>query len=196
MPMRAPRNRARASSFRPPSLTPSTSTSPLSGRSRPAMIMSNVDLPEPEAPTMPTASPLPIVRSTSRKICTRAAPRPRLRSTPRIATAGNTIVRDLKIKPPSYGHCRLFVQALTFAAVLAMASHAAAARTLSLVALRRQPDRWIRFAAGQGFSRSPRSRASRQRAGMSRSSTPASPATRPLTALPATTGRCRKTPTH
>ena len=43
--------------------------------------------------------------------------------------------KHLKIKPPSYGHLRLFVQALTFAAVLAMASHAAAARTLRLVAL-------------------------------------------------------------
>ena len=38
-------------------------------------------------------------------------------------------------KPPSYGHLRLLVQAVTFAAVLATASHAAAARTLHLVAL-------------------------------------------------------------
>ncbi len=41
----------------------------------------------------------------------------------------------LKAKPPSYGHLRLLVQALTVAAVLATASHAAAARTLHLVAL-------------------------------------------------------------
>ena len=41
----------------------------------------------------------------------------------------------LKAKPPSYGHLRLLVQALTFAAVLATTSHAAAARTLRLVAL-------------------------------------------------------------
>jgi acyl-CoA thioesterase I len=38
-------------------------------------------------------------------------------------------------KSPSYGHLRLLVQALAFAAVLATASHAAAARTLRLVAL-------------------------------------------------------------
>src|ERR1700677_4103471 len=135
MPMRWPRKRAKASSFRAPSLTPSTSTSPLSGRSRPAMIIKSVDLPEPEAPIMPTASPLSIVRSTSRKICTRAAARPRLRSTPRIATAGNTMSGHLKTKRPSYGHLLLLVQAVTFAAVLATASHAAAARTLHLVAL-------------------------------------------------------------
>ena len=41
----------------------------------------------------------------------------------------------LKTKSPSYGHLRLLVQALAFAAVLATASHAAAARTLRLVAL-------------------------------------------------------------
>ena len=41
----------------------------------------------------------------------------------------------LKTKPPSYGHLLRFVQAMTFAAVLATASHAAAARTLRLVAL-------------------------------------------------------------
>ena len=40
----------------------------------------------------------------------------------------------LKTKSPSYGHLRLLVQALAFAAVLASASHAAA-RTLRLVAL-------------------------------------------------------------
>ena len=41
----------------------------------------------------------------------------------------------LKTKPPSYGHLRLLVQALVFAAVLTTASHAAAARTLRVVAL-------------------------------------------------------------
>ena len=41
----------------------------------------------------------------------------------------------LKTKPPSYGHLRLLVQAVTFVAILAIASHAAAARTLRLVAL-------------------------------------------------------------
>src|ERR1700678_4623447 len=135
MPLRSPRKPAKAPPFRAPSLTPSTSTSPLSGRSRPAMIIKSVDLPEPEAPIMPTASPLPIVRATSRKICTRAAPRPRLRSTPRNPTAGNTMSEHLKTKRPSYGHLLRFVQAAAFAAVVATASHAAAARSLRLVAL-------------------------------------------------------------
>jgi acyl-CoA thioesterase-1 len=45
------------------------------------------------------------------------------------------LLEHLKTESPSYGHLRLFVQALTFAAVLATASHAAAARTLRLVAL-------------------------------------------------------------
>src|SRR5271165_2244669 len=137
MPTRAPRNRASASSFRPPSLTPSISTSPLSGRSSPAMIMSSVDLPEPDAPTIPTASPFAIVRLTSRKIWTRAAPRPRLRSTPRIATAGRVIVSGILMAgPPSYGHWRALVQALALAAVLALGvSERASARTLSLIVL-------------------------------------------------------------
>ena len=39
------------------------------------------------------------------------------------------------MKSPSYGHLRLLVQALAFVAVLATASHTAAARTLRLVAL-------------------------------------------------------------
>jgi acyl-CoA thioesterase I len=43
--------------------------------------------------------------------------------------------RHLKIKPPSYGHLRPFVQAAAFAAVLAATAHAAAAHTLRLVAL-------------------------------------------------------------
>ena len=36
---------------------PSTTTRPVSGRSRPAISMSSVDLPEPDGPTRPTASP-------------------------------------------------------------------------------------------------------------------------------------------
>src|SRR5271165_1688731 len=137
MPTRAPRNRASASSFRPPSLTPSISTSPRSGRSSPAMIMSSVDLPEPEAPTMPTASPFAIVRLTSRNICTRAAPRPRLRSTPRMATAGSTIVSGfLDAGSNSYGHWRGLVQALALSAALALAfGGQASARRLRLVVL-------------------------------------------------------------
>jgi len=45
------------------------------------------------------------------------------------------LLKHLKVGSPSYGHLRLFVQALAFAAALAMIPHAAAARTLRLVAL-------------------------------------------------------------
>ena len=67
---------------------------PNSGRSRPAMIMRSVDLPEPDGPTMPTASPRPTSRETLLRICTRAAPRPRLRSTFCSAMALSDIVKN------------------------------------------------------------------------------------------------------
>ena len=62
---------------------------------------------------MPTASPRAIVSPTSRNICTRAAPRPRLRSTPRIVDCGKAHrVGIPEGGSPSYGHWRGFVQAL------------------------------------------------------------------------------------
>jgi acyl-CoA thioesterase-1 len=45
------------------------------------------------------------------------------------------MLEHLKIGSPSYGHLRLLVQALAFAAALALVPHAAGARTLRLVAL-------------------------------------------------------------
>jgi len=45
------------------------------------------------------------------------------------------LFEHLEIGSPSYGHWRRFVQALAFAAALALVPHAAAARTLHLVAL-------------------------------------------------------------
>ena len=61
---------------------------PVSGRSSPAATISRVDLPEPDGPTRPTASPLPICRSMSLRICTRAGPRPSERLTPESRIAG------------------------------------------------------------------------------------------------------------
>src|SRR5436305_12965263 len=52
------------------------------------MVINSVDLPEPDGPTSPTVSPRAMDRLTPRKICTRAAPEPRLKSTPRNSTAG------------------------------------------------------------------------------------------------------------
>ncbi len=119
------------------------------------MIMSSVDLPEPDAPTMPTASPCAIVRLTSRRICTRAAPRPRLRSTPRIATAGRVIVSGiLKAGPHSYGYWRAIVHTLAFAgALLAAVAGPASAKTLRLVVLGDSLTAGLGPAAGQGLSR-------------------------------------------
>ena len=54
-------------------------------------------------------------------------------------------------KSPSYGHLRLLVQALAFAAVLATASHAAAARTLRLVALGDSLTAGLGLAPGKAF---------------------------------------------
>src|SRR5262245_21846551 len=88
MPTLRPRNRASASSSRAPSAWSATTTEPESGRSRPAITISSVDLPEPDGPTMPTASPRPILRSMSLRIWTRAAPRPSDRLTPASAIAG------------------------------------------------------------------------------------------------------------
>jgi acyl-CoA thioesterase-1 len=57
----------------------------------------------------------------------------------------------LKTKPPSYGHLRLLVQALVFAAVLTTASHAAAARTLRVVALGDSLTAGLGLAPGKAF---------------------------------------------
>src|SRR3954454_22552727 len=81
MPMRRPRKRASASSLSRARSVPSTTTRPESGRSSPAMVMSSVDLPEPDGPTRPTASPRAMVSEIPFRIWTRAAPRPRLKST-------------------------------------------------------------------------------------------------------------------
>src|SRR5579871_1398273 len=62
-------------------------TEPVSGRSSPAITMSSVDLPEPEGPMSPIASPPPICRSMSLRICTRVAPRPSDRLMPLSAIA-------------------------------------------------------------------------------------------------------------
>src|SRR5215218_848933 len=76
MPTCRPRNRARASSSRALKGVPLTTTSPLSGRSSPAITISKVDLPEPDGPIRPIASPGATRKLTSFRMCTRAAPEP------------------------------------------------------------------------------------------------------------------------
>src|SRR5271165_1546201 len=81
MPTWRPRKRASASSSRALKGVPLTTTSPLSGRSRPAITISKVDLPEPDGPIRPIASPGATRRLMSFRIWTRAAPAPSERLT-------------------------------------------------------------------------------------------------------------------
>src|SRR4030081_634167 len=74
MPTWRPRNRASASSSSALKGGPLTTTSPLSGRSSPAITISSVDFPEPDGPISPIASPGATLRSISLRIWTRAAP--------------------------------------------------------------------------------------------------------------------------
>src|SRR3954453_10035753 len=70
----------------PPAPTPE----PASARSSPAITIKSVDLPDPDGPTRPTASPRPIFSVMSLRMCTRAAPAPSERLTPDSVTAGRT----------------------------------------------------------------------------------------------------------
>src|SRR5437762_6111253 len=81
MPTWRPRKRASASSSRALNGVPLTTTSPLSGRSNPAITISSVDFPEPDGPIRPIASPGATRRLTSLRICTRAGPAPSERLT-------------------------------------------------------------------------------------------------------------------
>src|SRR5882757_8439646 len=81
MPTWRPRKRASASSSRALNEVPLTTTSPLSGRSSPAITISRVDLPEPDGPIRPMASPAATRRLISLRIWTRAAPLPSERLT-------------------------------------------------------------------------------------------------------------------
>src|SRR5579862_1166891 len=76
MPTWRPRKRANASSLRALKAVPLTTTSPLSGRSSPAITMRSVDFPEPEGPIRPSASPDATRRLMSLRMWTRAAPEP------------------------------------------------------------------------------------------------------------------------
>src|SRR3979411_2146048 len=81
MPTWRPRKRASASSSRALKGVPLTTTSPLSGRSSPAITISRVDFPEPDGPIRPIASPAATRRLMSFRIWTRAAPAPSERLT-------------------------------------------------------------------------------------------------------------------
>jgi acyl-CoA thioesterase-1 len=61
------------------------------------------------------------------------------------------LLEHLKTEPPSYGHWRHLVQALALAAILAAASHAAAARTLRLVVLGDSLTAGFGLAPGKAF---------------------------------------------
>ena len=63
-------------------------TEPVSARSSPAITISRVDLPEPDGPMRPIASPLAYMQVDVLEDMTRAAPRPSDRLTPVSAIAG------------------------------------------------------------------------------------------------------------
>src|ERR1019366_6423318 len=81
MPTWRPRKRASASSSRALKGVPLTTTSPLSGRSSPAITISKVDLPEPDGPIRPIASPDATRRLISLGMGGGAAPAPSERLT-------------------------------------------------------------------------------------------------------------------
>src|SRR5438445_3554975 len=95
MPTWRPRKRARSSSSRALNAVPFTTTSPLSGRSSPAITIRSVDFPDPDGPIRPIASPDPTRRLISLRICTRAAPEPSERLTLLMAMlSGSVPVKD------------------------------------------------------------------------------------------------------
>ncbi len=94
MPTWRPRNRASASSEKPVSSCPATVTVPESARSSPASTINRLDLPEPDGPTRPTASPRPIFSDTPLRIWTRAAPLPRESSTLSRRMAGSELLEE------------------------------------------------------------------------------------------------------
>src|SRR3954453_11399158 len=95
MPTWRPRKRASASSSRALNGGPLTTTSPLSGRSSPAITISKVDLPEPDGPIRPIASPDATRRLISFRIWTRAAPVPSERLTLEMEmVSGSTPARE------------------------------------------------------------------------------------------------------
>src|SRR5260370_3594324 len=81
MPTCRRRKRASAPSSRALKGVPLTTTSPLSGRSSPAITIRSVDFPEPDGPIRPIASPGATRRLISLRMGTRAAPAPSERLT-------------------------------------------------------------------------------------------------------------------
>ena len=123
--------RARSSPRRRPS------TDPVSVRSSPAITISSVDLPEPDGPTRPIASPLPIFRSMSLRIWTRAAPCPSERLTPASSIAACAIAGGAwegafmvfyRSRPRTYGAKPARVQWLAALALAALVCAMAPAR--------------------------------------------------------------------
>src|SRR5579864_3109446 len=77
-PILSRRSRVSSSSSRPLTRRPSMRISPALGVSSPPIRFNNVDLPEPEGPTMETSSPRPTSRSTSSRAVTPRLPSKRL----------------------------------------------------------------------------------------------------------------------
>src|SRR5215470_13125183 len=136
MPTWRPRKRANASSSRALKGVPLTTTSPLSGRSRPAITISSVDFPEPEGPMRPIASPDATRRLISFRMWTRAAPLPseRLMLEMQIVSAAPTEREgdSMRFMARSYGNFASRVERwlVLFAHMIVLTAAVAAAGTL------------------------------------------------------------------
>ena len=162
MPIRAPRNRARASSFRSPSLTPSISTSPLSGRSSPAMIIRKRRFARAGGPDDPD--------SLAFADCQRDVAQDMHASRAAAETEVDAAHRDrrkdhcestLKPSRPHMGICAFSSRRWRWRRSWRRLRTRRGAHASSRGA-GRQPHGWTWLAAGQGVSRPPRSGAARQ----------------------------------
>jgi acyl-CoA thioesterase-1 len=120
-PSMRPRSSARASSSSAARSCPPSSTAPEDGRSSPAISPSSVDLPEPEAPTMATASPALTENEISCRIA--SSPSPLGTTLPSAATSITAFV--IAIVPPMLKKlvsCLLLAILLALPAKVAMAA--------------------------------------------------------------------------
>src|ERR1700733_13807926 len=82
----------------PVMVLPSIKASPVDGSSKPAMMRSSVDFPQPEAPIRQTNSPCGIVRSTGARASTSSSPTAKRLVTPRTVriSGGRALLKVLR----------------------------------------------------------------------------------------------------
>ena len=184
MPTLRPRKRASASSLKVPRASPATTTEPVSARSSPAVTMSSVDLPEPEGPTRPMASPLTYIQvdvfedmnarraAPQRKIDAAEGDRGAVAPDPEVSCmfrcsvmpaveAGDGLPRSYGGRPALVQVFALVVAALAFAGT--PVRRRAADGPVRIVALGDSPDRRVTAAGQRGLPGQARTGAQGQR---------------------------------